>query len=246
MAETPVNGWVYEIFASIQGEGIYCGQLQTFIRLAGCNLRCEYCDTVRTREMRPALCRVEATAGSGEFRTIPNPVPLSAVTSICEQLGSKTVTLTGGEPLIQAGFTTALLHTLKNLGFRTYLETNGTLYDRLDRIVQYADVIAMDIKIPSTAGGSGYWDAHAQFLEAASSTNVFVKAVISPYTSEGEIRRCAGILAKVNPLIPLVLQPVSGGSRISGASLMALQRAASEKLTDVRVIPQCHKVLGLL
>jgi organic radical activating enzyme len=74
---------------------------------------------------------------------------------------------------------------------------------------------------------------------------VFVKAVVSGDTTEAEIGRCAGMIADVDPSIPLVIQPVTSEQAVSPRLLMKLQEVALDRLDDVRVIPQCHKVMGL-
>ena len=237
-------GWVYEIFASIQGEGLYCGQRQTFVRFAGCNLACDYCDTTAARHRRPATCLVETLPASGRIEEIANPLGVEDVVSCCRELGRSVVSITGGEPLAQVDFLECLMSAMKGEGFVNHLETNGTLYEELARVVKWADVIAMDMKLPSAAGDE-HWDEHSRFLEIASGTKVFVKVVVSASTTEDEIVRCCEIIAPVDRHIPLIIQPVSGGEAVSGELLMRLADAASKTLADVRVIPQCHKALGL-
>ena len=238
-------GWIYETFASIQGEGLYCGQRQTFVRFAGCNLACDYCDTPAARDPQPATCLVETLPASGRIEEIANPLGVEDVISLCRELGRNVVSITGGEPLEQVDFLECLMSAMKGEGFVIHLETNGALYEELARVVRWADVIAMDMKLPSAAGDSVHWDEHSRFLEIASGTEVFVKVVVSASTTEDEILRCCEIITPVNRHIPLVIQPVSGGQAVPGELLMRLQDAASKTLADVRVIPQCHKVLGL-
>jgi len=236
--------FIYEIFASIQGEGLYCGQRQTFVRFAGCNLACDYCDTPAARQERPPTCLVETLPASGRIEEIANPIGVEDVVSRCRELGRSVVSITGGEPLAQADFLASLMAGLKSEGFVNHLETNGTLHRELARVVKWADVIAMDMKLPSAAGDE-HWDEHSRFLENASGTEVFVKVVVSANTTEDEIRHCCEIIAPVDRRIPLVIQPVSGGEAAPGELLMRLQDAALQTLADVRVIPQCHKMLGL-
>ena len=76
---------VTEIFDSIDGEGIRTGQPCTFIRLAGCNLRCSYCDTLYSLFGEDEPC---------EYTEMSTDEILKAVNPLF-----KRVTLTGGEPL---------------------------------------------------------------------------------------------------------------------------------------------------
>ena len=75
---------VTEIYLSIQGESSHAGQLCTFVRLTGCHLRCGYCDS--------AFAFYE-----GE------QMEIEEVLRRVEQLGSRLVEITGGEPLLQPG-----------------------------------------------------------------------------------------------------------------------------------------------
>lgn len=240
-----MTGWVHEIFASVQGEGIYCGQRQTFVRLAGCNLACDYCDTPAARDPNPPTCNIELAAGSGEIIQVGNPMSVEQVGNYCRHYHRNVVTITGGEPLVQVDFLELLLGELKSAGLLTHLETNGTLYRELAAVVRAVDVVAMDMKLPSATGSQARWDEHARFLEIASGTQVFVKVVASADTTEDEIRRCSDLIFSVDRYIPLVIQPVTNSETPPGELLLRLQDAAVERLADVRVIPQCHKVLGL-
>ena len=239
------KGWIHEIFASIQGEGIYCGQKQTFIRLAGCNLSCAYCDTSGSREANPETCRVEVSAGIGRFEELQNPVNAGDVVDICLRLGSKVISITGGEPLMQTDYLAALMPALKNSGFTTYLETNGTLADEMARIVDLADIVAMDIKLPGASAVPDLWDKHKKFLQTAKSCSLFVKTVVTPGSPDDEISTCAKIISDVDSAIPLVIQPVSG-KLFTASALLHMQDVASSLLQDVRIIPQCHKLLKVL
>lgn len=99
---------VLEVFQSIDGEGIRAGELTTFIRLAGCNLACKYCDTAYSIKPNPETY-VEAS-----------------VEQIVNSVAFKNVTVTGGEPLIQKE-TEALCLKLAECGHFVNVETNGTV-----------------------------------------------------------------------------------------------------------------------
>ncbi|OHB96297.1 MAG: 7-carboxy-7-deazaguanine synthase [Planctomycetes bacterium RIFCSPLOWO2_02_FULL_50_16] len=98
---------VNEIFKSIQGESTYAGLPCIFIRLTGCNLRCNYCDTVYAYE------------NGVEMR-------IEEILSDIELLGGSLIEITGGEPLLQ-GETGELVSLLIKRGCRVLVETNGTL-----------------------------------------------------------------------------------------------------------------------
>lgn len=123
-----------EIFYSIQGESTYAGLPCIFIRLAGCNLRCSYCDTRYAYTTRFTLTIKQILARIKRY----SPVQL--------------VEVTGGEPLIQEGSYTLLqaLISQKNLQTASHtilLETNGSIL--LDRVP--AEVIKIvDIKTPGS------------------------------------------------------------------------------------------------
>lgn len=241
---TAPAGWVCEVFASIQGEGLYCGQRQTFVRFAGCNLRCRYCDTPAALDSRPASCRVEQFPGCGVFDQEPNPISADRTVSACVELRSRVVALTGGEPLAQPEFAESVLRSLKSAGMNTYLETNGSLSEELEQIIEVCDTIAMDIKLPS-ASGCAHWAEHERFLRVASQANVFVKVTVSRDTTDEDVARAAEITAAVDGAISMVIQPVYGVEAPLGPHLMRMQDTAGASLQDVRVIPQCHRMLGL-
>jgi len=81
------------------------GYRQIFVRFPGCNLACAYCDT---QFAVPEQCRIETGPGSGQFRLIPQPVPLSTLYDLadgwCVELpeAHHSFSITGGEPLLHA------------------------------------------------------------------------------------------------------------------------------------------------
>ena len=95
---------VVEIFDSIEGEGIRTGMPVTFIRLAGCNLRCSYCDT----------CYAQKET-DGELMSIDD---------IIKKVNYNAVTITGGEPLLHQQSVLELINKLNYSGHYVNIETN--------------------------------------------------------------------------------------------------------------------------
>ncbi len=243
---------IREIFSSIQGEGYLAGRRQVFIRLTACNLDCRYCDTdFAARDW----CGVERTPGSSEFERIPGTVELDRILETVREWtlalpgAHHSVSLTGGEPLLSARILADWLPPLREL-LPVHLETNGTLAAELGRIVHLVDYISMDMKLPSTAGcGDELWDVHRRFLEAGAEKNISVKVVVDDATGEAEIRRVCALISAVRPNTPLFIQPLTHGDArcgIGAVHLLRLQALASSLLPDVRVIPQMHKLMGVM
>jgi len=125
---------VVEKFVSINGEGRLCGQLAIFIRFAGCNLNCSYCDTAWANE---------------------NNVPYERMSSkdIYEYVKStevRNITLTGGEPLLQEGMIELLEVLSKDKELHVEIETNGSVL--LDKFlnIENPPSFTMDYKLPSS------------------------------------------------------------------------------------------------
>ena len=244
---------IAEIFSSVQGEGMLVGERQLFVRFTGCNLRCAYCDSKGTWDEHED-CRVERSPGTGSFIFVRNPLDTARLSSILSDLRGHTglhhsLCLTGGEPLLQAEFLAQFLPGARSALGMTYLETNGTLPRELARVVDAVDVISMDIKIASTSGVPPDFEANRQFLLVAIRKSVFVKVVVSSATRKEEVLEACSVIASVDDAVPLVIQPVTSDEpahRATPGKLLDLQDLAAQELQTVRVIPQTHKMLGML
>jgi organic radical activating enzyme len=110
------------------------------------------------------------------------------------------------------------------------------------------DIISLDIKLPSLCGGDDVFPAYRETLVAAVEKDLFCKIVVSGAFDAREFIEAVELIASVDAAIPLVIQPATpvGASRAPDPeSLLHLAAAAAPLLEDVRIIPQCHILLGL-
>ena len=133
---------VNEIYLSVQGESSYTGLPCVFIRLTGCNLRCEWCDT--------AYAFYEGRSMS-----------IDEIVGKVKSFGVKLVEITGGEPLMQENVY-PLMNGLIEKGFQVLLETGGSL--SLEKVPR--DIIKiMDIKCPGSGEHKNNHLDNLKFLE---------------------------------------------------------------------------------
>ena len=218
-----------EIFTSVQGEGKYVGCRQIFVRLADCNLRCAYCDT-------DFSCRDQISIEKliDEIKKMMSEAPIHSIS------------LTGGEPLLHVDVIRALAEGLS--GARIFLETNGTIAAELERVIDVIDIVSMDIKLPRVIG-KNLFDAHRRFLEIARRKDLYVKIVVDGEMTEEEFLSAAELIAGVSREILLVMQPVTAVKKniraVRAADLLKYQSMALKILSDVRIIPQTHRMINV-
>ena len=217
---------IIEIFSSIQGEGKFAGCRQIFVRLADCNLNCAYCDTNFSR--------------TNNFMTAEQVAEI--IKKFSDDVPIHSVSFTGGEPLLHGNFISEVAKLIDN---KIFLETNGTLYNELEKILPAIDIISMDIKLPSVTG-KNLFDLHKKFIEIASAKDLYIKIVVSAETTDDEFIAAIDLIPKN---ILLVIQPVTPCNNIKIASaekILSLQSLALKKISDVRVIPQTHRIISVM
>ncbi|MGI6197777.1 MAG: radical SAM protein [Candidatus Cloacimonadaceae bacterium] len=171
---------VIEIFASLQGESSYAGRPCVFIRLSGCNLRCNYCDTSYAFE-------------GGEWLSVEQ------ILSEVKKHNIPLVEVTGGEPLCQ-NESIQLMQALVDNGYQVLLETNGSL--------SIAEVPAgvvriIDYKLKGSGEGGSFAEANYQLLREGDE----VKFVISDRADYLEAKQWAE--ARGREGLNLLFSPVS-------------------------------------
>lgn len=181
----PITLKVSEIFISIQGEGTYVGIPCSFVRLAGCDLDCRWCDT-----------RYAKSGG--------RDMSMDAILKEVESLGGNLVEVTGGEPLIQAG-SLDLLSALCDRGYEVLLETGGHRdISNIDRRV----IKILDLKTPSSGELERNRYENIDLLQARDEVKFVIadqvdydwaKAKVVEYGLPG---RCKVLFSPVHPELP--------------------------------------------
>lgn len=207
---------VCERFLSIQGESTFAGVPCWFIRLAGCNLRCRYCDTRYANEPGLAISIDELVDECAEKR-----VPL--------------VEITGGEPLMQDGFRflASMLHERVGREKKVIVETNGS-YDI--SVVPEGVAAVIDVKTPSSGHLGSFCMANLEKLRSYDEIKFVLSGVADykwakDFVDEHDLSvRCKAVLFSA---VSGVLRPDILSEWIIGDGL------------NVRMQVQLHKVFGL-
>lgn len=208
---------VAEKFVSINGEGVRAGELAVFIRFAGCNLKCGYCDTKWANA-------VDAPAEKMGSKDI-----LEYILST----GVKNVTLTGGEPLLRQEMG-ELIDTLMSAGLRVEIETNGSIHLRefADRV--YRPVFTMDYKLPSSGMEEYMCSDNFGCLEKHDTVK-FVSGSMEDLERAVEVIESHHLTERCH----VYISPVFG--KIEPADIVEFMK--EKKLNDVRLQLQLHKFI---
>ena len=222
-----IKGRIAEVFDSVQGEGLYLGEKQIFVRFFGCNLNCRFCDTKMNSflEYDPEELFNELKMYRRDYHS---------------------VSFTGGEPLLQKDFLKEVLKLTYKDNFRNYLDTNGTLPEALKDVIEYIHIVAMDFKLPSSTGLNSFWDEHRLFLKIASKKEVFIKTVICESTKEEDLIDGLRLISEVAKYSILILQPDSeANSAVLEKKIESFKEICKREAIATCVIPQVHKIVGV-
>lgn len=207
---------IVEIFLSIEGEGIRSGRLCTFVRTAGCNLRCSYCDTAYSFDVSKA-----------------QQMTVEQVMQRVRELECKTITLTGGEPLLQGEVINRLIPQLLNEGYDINIETNGSIdVGVVQRNVTDKLMFTIDWKSPSSLMSN---EMKAINLQKASPKDV-IKFVVG---SKDDLFDMERVLHNRNILAHIYVSPVFG--KIELVDIVDFLK--EHKLYNVILQVQLHKII---
>ena len=209
---------VVETFISINGEGTHAGQLAVFVRFAGCNLRCSFCDTAWANEPDVPCTRMTT----------------EEICAAMEQTGVRNVTLTGGEPLLRSGMSELLYELAKDTDRYIEIETNGSV--SLAPFIGISPSIAftMDYKLP----GSGMEAQMCTDNFALLSKQDTVKFVVG---SHADLERALAVIRQydLTKRCHVYFSPVFG--KIQPVDIVTFMQ--EHVLNDVTMQLQLHKII---
>jgi organic radical activating enzyme len=226
---------INEVFSSIQGEGKLIGRRQIFVRFSGCNLNCNYCDTPRSRDP--------------EYGVLFSARELFSSIDKLITPDFHSVSLTGGEPLLHADF---IKEFLEEYDLDCLLETNGSLPDKIKKIVNLIKYASVDIKLPEHDSTPDYNKLFKNELKSLNllidgGVNTYCKVVILPST---KVNMISSIASKISDEISntkklsMVIQPAAPLKLWEGGKIFEFSKKAGEYM-DVLTIPQVHKILKI-
>lgn len=230
---------LFEIFTSVEGEGILYGTKTLFVRLAGCPFKCFYCDTKDSLPMN-----------SGQEYTLEDACNL-----IEKNLEKNTykVNFTGGDPLVQSEAVLEMAKFVKTKKIPTYLESSCYDSQKFLQILPYVDYIKIEFKTPESEfvdpqHYSKLLENELQCLNYAvnSKKTTYIKVVIS---SKTELEPFKELLEKVFSIIKseiagFIIQPTYGIAEPSLKQLFSFYDEVYPYYKNVRIVPQLHKFIG--
>lgn len=209
---------IVEKFLSINGEGRRAGELACFIRFAGCNLSCGYCDTKWANDINVAYELMDE----------------NQILEYIRATGAVNVTLTGGEPLIQEDIEVLLRRLSQEVGLNIEIETNGAV--ALGKYIDISDAVTftMDYKLP----GSGMEDRMCLPNMDILREKDTVKFVISDYQ---DMEKAVHIVKKYK--LDERLMVFFSSSFLDIEPKEIVEYMMKEKLNRVRLQLQLHKYI---
>lgn len=212
---------IKEIFRSVQGEGLDIGKECVFIRFAGCNRNCIWCDTDWTKG---------------------NDIELQDILDSVREAKVNYVVLTGGEPMIQdEEFLQKLTKELSIMSIRVGVETNGTVFVGEMKV----DIMALSPKLKSSGRA---FDEHEELGRLINNYNTFLKFVIADIEDMEEAYEVIEtlIMNKGVDIPTIVFQPEeSADNYLELPSLVDKVIGENKHSFDIRFIPQVHKLVGV-
>jgi 7-carboxy-7-deazaguanine synthase len=230
-----------EIFTSIEGEGTLFGTKTMFVRLAGCPLKCHWCDTPYSLSM-----------DSGSDYSIDEAKEL-----ISNGLRPNTykVNFTGGEPLVQHEAVIELAKFVRQKGIKTYLESACNDAARFAKVLSHIDLVKVEFKLKDSKvvdekhyGRLLESEFDCLKLAIGNGKTTYIKVVVTNLSSHEEFKELVHeVFRAVKPteIAGFIIQPSYKIDEPTLDVLFGFYDAVYPVYDQVRVVPQLHKVLGV-
>ena len=231
---------LFEIFTSVEGEGILYGTKTLFVRLAGCPFTCFYCDT---KESLPL--------DSGTEYSIEEANKL-----IDSNLKNQTykVNFTGGDPLIQHQAVAQLAKHIQDKKIPTYLESSCFDIDRFNHVLPFIDIVKIEFKTTDSdfVDSQHYEKLIGHTMKCLKSSvdakkTTYIKVVVSSKTKPDDFKELVNqifdIVSKEH-IDGFIIQPTYGVAEPSLDLLLSLYDIVFPQYNEVKVVPQLHKFIG--
>lgn len=230
-----------EIFTSIEGEGILFGTKTMFVRLAGCPLKCHWCDT-------PYALPLD----SGSDYSIDE---VKELVSKSLQPNTYKVNFTGGEPLVQHEAVIELAKFVRQQGIKTYLES--ACYDsaRFAKVLPHIDLVKVEFKLKDSKvvdekhyGSLLRSELECLKLAIGSGKTTYIKVVVTNSSSLKEFKELVHEVfraAKPAEIAGFIIQPSYKIDEPTLDVLFGFYDAVYPIYDQVRVVPQLHKIIGV-
>jgi 7-carboxy-7-deazaguanine synthase len=252
---------VLEVFASFQGEGRFVGEPQVFVRLFGCPLRCRWCDTRGSWTLPPApRARLARSGAERAERADAWATPFTVATWVAaaEPGPPRTVSVTGGEPLLWPAFVRALAALVSPR--RVHLETAGAHPAALAEVLAHVDHVSVDLKLPADldapvplaaappegnahaaaavhanaeavpANADEWTSARREVLAQLRGRDACAKLIVAGEREPAAFRPLLDDLAAIAPELPLFVQPVTPVNGVSAPSIELLGALVEQAL----------------
>jgi len=230
-----------EIFTSVEGEGVYFGTKTMFVRMAGCTLKCFWCDTPYALSMKDGKeYEVSDVINMIDENLLPNTYK---------------VNFTGGEPLLQHKAVLEMARHVKNKGLRTYLESACYDAERFKELLPSIDICKVEFKLSDSEVVDA--EHYQQLLEnelkcleeaVKNKKATYIKVVVSSLSNKKEFEELAKMIfntIKAGDIEGFIIQPVYGASEPKLDKLFEFYDAVYPYYEQVRIVPQLQKVMGV-